>query len=208
MRLKVWSSELGALETNCYIIACPQTGESAVIDPGDDDPWIKRTLEENGLRPAVILLTHGHGDHIGGVAYVKALTGAPVWIHPDDVPMLKDPRLNGSATYGTAPVTAPDPDRLLRSRDTFTIGKLSFQVLHTPGHSPGGVCFYTRGHLIAGDTLFEGSVGRTDLPGGNQEALLRSIRQKLLVLPPETAVYPGHGPTTTIGREKKHNRYL
>lgn len=203
----VWSRELGDFATNCYIIACPQTRACAVVDPGVPDPWIKRTLSEQGLTPSLILLTHGHVDHIGGVEWVKAQSGAPVWVHPADEPMLRDPRLNSSAFFG-APITAPPPDRLLNEGDTVTLGNLTFQVLHTPGHTPGGICFYTPGHLIAGDTLFAGSVGRTDLAGGNWESLIRSIRTKLLPLPPETVVYPGHGPTTTIGDEKEYNPFL
>ncbi len=203
----IWSRELGEFATNCYIIACPQTRESAVIDPGVPDPWIKRTLAEQGLKPSLILLTHGHVDHIGGVAWVKSFTGAPVWVHPLDQPMLADPQLNGSAFFGE-PITAPTPDRLLSEGDTVTVGNLVFQVLHTPGHTPGGICFYTPGHLIAGDTLFAGSVGRTDLVGGNWESLMRSIREKLLPLPPATMVYPGHGGTTTLGDEKEYNPFL
>ncbi len=203
----VWSRELGDFGTNCYVIACPDTRESAVVDPGVPDPWIKRILAQEGLKPSLILLTHGHVDHIGGVEWVKAFTGAPVLIHPADQPMLADPHLNGSAVFGD-PITAPAPDRLLNDGDTVTLGKLSFQVLHTPGHTPGGVCLYTPGHLIAGDTLFAGSVGRTDLRGGNWESLIRSIRERLLPLPPETVVYPGHGETTTIGDEKEYNPFL
>lgn len=205
--MKVWSRELGPFATNCYIIKCPETGESAVVDPGVPDPWIKKTLAERGLKPSVILLTHAHVDHIGGLEWVKSFTGAPIWMHADDRKMLADPRLNGSAMFGE-PISAPPPDRLLKDGETFTLGKLSFQVLHTPGHTPGGICFYTPGHLIAGDTLFAGSIGRTDLPGGNHETLIRSIRSRLLPLPDDTTVYPGHGPATTIGDEREYNPFL
>jgi hydroxyacylglutathione hydrolase len=213
--MRIWSQELGEFATNCYIIACPETGASAVVDPGMPDPWIKRTLTEHGLKPSVILLTHGHLDHIGGVEWVKSFTGAQVWAHSDDAPMLSDPARNGSLYFGGA-ITAPAPDRLLAGGDRVSIGNMHFTVLHTPGHTPGGVCFYLppggpggeTGHLIAGDTLFAGSIGRTDLEGGNYDALMRSIREQLLALPPQTVVYPGHGPTTTIGDEQEYNPYL
>jgi hydroxyacylglutathione hydrolase len=211
--MKIWSRALGEFYTNCYIIACPESGDSAVIDPGTPDPWIEQTLAQHGLKPSFILLTHGHLDHIGGVERVKALTGAPVYIHPDDAAMLTDPAKNGSLYFGM-PVTAPGPDHLLAEGDLIRVGKLAFQVLHTPGHTPGGVCFYLPAapgrapQLIAGDTLFAGSIGRTDLPGGDHATLIRSIKEKLLPLPPETVVYPGHGPATTIGDEKEYNPFL
>lgn len=212
--MRIWSRELGEFATNCHIIACPRSGAAAVVDPGQPDPWITRTLAENGLKPEWILLTHGHLDHIGGVAWLKSQTGLPVLVHQDDAPMLTDPRLNGSALFGS-PLVAPAPDRLLAEGEELAVGDLRLRVLHTPGHTPGGVCFYQApdaegkaGHLIAGDTLFAGSVGRTDLPGGSHSQLIRSIREKLLPLPAETMVYPGHGPTTTIGDEKEYNPFL
>ncbi|MGE5672917.1 MAG: MBL fold metallo-hydrolase [Mycobacterium leprae] len=213
MGLVIHSNELGDFGTNCYIIACTETGECAVVDPGVPDSWVAETVAANGLKPVAILLTHGHLDHIGGVAAVKAATGAPVAVHGDDAPMLTDVILNGSATFGLR-ITAPRPDRLLQDGDRVVVGQLQLQVLHTPGHTPGGVCYYmssTNGegpHLIAGDTLFAGSVGRTDLPGGDHKALIAGIHRQLLSLPPETIVYPGHGPTTTIGDEKEYNPYL
>lgn len=213
--MRIWSRALGDFGTNCYIIACPETGASAVIDPGTPDPWIKQTLDENGLKPSLILLTHGHLDHIGGVKWVKSFTGAPVLVHADDAEMLPDPHRNGSAYFGMS-ITAPAPDRLLQDGDEVAVGNLTFRVLHTPGHTPGGVCFYLApkqgkegpGHLIDGDTLFAGSVGRTDLPGGSMESIMQSIRTKMLTLPPDTVVYPGHGPTTTIGDEAEYNPYV
>jgi glyoxylase-like metal-dependent hydrolase (beta-lactamase superfamily II) len=208
--MQVWSNELGAFGTNCYIIACTETGASAVIDPGSPDPWIEATLKEHGLKPSLILLTHGHLDHIGAVAATKTATGAAVAVHGDDAPMVADPKLNGSLYFGQ-PVTAPAPDRLLKDGDEVKVGNLTFTVIHTPGHTPGGCCFYLAadgGHLFAGDTLFAGSIGRTDLAGGDFTALIESIKGKLLTLPPDTVVYPGHGPTTSIGDEKDYNPFL
>ncbi|HEY3368044.1 MAG TPA: MBL fold metallo-hydrolase [Symbiobacteriaceae bacterium] len=209
MTVQIYSRELGDFATNCYIVACPQTNACAVIDPGVPDPWVKRTLADHGLKPVAIILTHGHLDHIGGVAWVREFTGAPVLVHTADAPMLTDPVRNGSAAFGGL-VTAPPPDRLLADGETITVGKLELQVLHTPGHTPGGICLYIRdgGHLITGDTLFAGSIGRTDLPGGSFETLIRSIREKLLTLPDETTVYPGHGPATSIGDERAYNPFL
>ncbi|MDF2627403.1 MAG: putative Zn-dependent hydrolase [Symbiobacteriaceae bacterium] len=208
--MRVWSHGLGAFGTNCYIIACTETGESAVIDPGADSPWLAETLAEGGLTPGQILLTHGHLDHIGGIASLRKLTAATVAVHGDDATMLTDPMRNGSANFGMR-ITAPPADRMLRDGDVVQVGSLRFTVIHTPGHTPGGCCFYYEGdggHLFAGDTLFAGSIGRTDLAGGDHGALLRSIREKLLPLPADTVVYPGHGPTTSIGDEAEYNPFL
>lgn len=213
--MRIWSRELGEFAANCYIVACPETSAAAVVDPGQPDPWITRTLAEKGLKAEVILLTHGHLDHIGGVGWLKQQLGVPVLIHRDDAPLLTDPMLNGSILFGTS-VVAPPADRLLDHGDEVKVGSLRFQVIHTPGHTPGGICLYLApdgsprrvGHLLSGDTLFAGSVGRTDLPGGSHEQLIRSIRERLLPLPPDTVVYPGHGPTTTIGEEQAYNPFL
>lgn len=206
--MQIWGKELGDFGTNCYIIQCTQTGAAAVVDPGTPAPWIKQHLAAHGLTISLILLTHGHLDHIGGVQWVKSFSDAPVLVHPADLEMLSDPLLNGSALFGGDLIKLDGADRLLEHGDVVELGKLRLQVLHTPGHSPGGISFYTPGHLISGDALFAGSIGRTDLPGGNYEVLKRSIHTHLFTLPDETVVHPGHGPTTTIGDERAYNPFL
>jgi len=206
--VRVWGKELGDYGTNCYIIQCPKTGATAIVDPGTPAAWIKEHLATHGLAISLILLTHGHLDHIGGVEWVKSFSGAPVLVHPDDLQMLCDPLLNGSARFGGDPIKLAGADRLVRHGDIVQLGSLQLQVFHTPGHSPGGICFYTPGYLISGDALFAGSIGRTDLPGGNYEVLKRAIHAHLFTLPDETVVYPGHGPTTTIGDEREYNPFL
>lgn len=203
----LWSRSLGDFETNCYIIACPQTKQALIIDPGQADPWIWETVQLEGLTVKEIILTHGHCDHIGGVDYVKSWADVPVRIHNNDRPMLVDARLNGSALFGQA-FTVAAPASPIKEGDEVTCGTLRFSVLFTPGHSPGSVSLYTPGHLIAGDALFAGSIGRTDLPGGDLKALLKAIKTKLLTLPKATIVYPGHGETTTIGDEAAYNPFL
>lgn len=203
----LWTKAVGPLAANCYVVACARTRAAAVVDPGAPDPWIQETVRAAGLRVERILLTHGHGDHIGGVEWVRSWSGAPVACHPSDVALLRDPGLNGSAWFGTA-VSLPEPEHFLDEGAQVVLGDLRLQVLHTPGHTPGGVCFYLPDVLLAGDTLFAGSIGRTDLPGGDHELLVRSIREKLFVLPPETVVYPGHGPETTIGDEMRFNPFV
>lgn len=202
----LWSRALGPFGTNCYIIACPETRVAAVVDPGQPDPWIRQVVAKEQLQVEQVLLTHAHVDHIGGVEWVRGWAGVPVALHPDDLPMAADPFYNGSAMFGE-PIAITAVERELRDGATVAVGNLRLQVLHTPGHTPGGVSLYTPGYLLAGDTLFAGSVGRADLPGGDYATLIRSIRTKLFALPAATVVYPGHGPRTTIGDERDYNPY-
>ena len=198
---------VGNLEANCYIIGCPETRQAAVVDPGDEAGRILERLNKLGLQVAAIVLTHGHADHIGAVGEVKEATGAPVMIHSQDREMLTNPTRNLSAWLG-GQLTFKAADRLLEDGDRIPVGNLQLKVLHTPGHTPGGICLQAPDHVFTGDTLFAQSVGRSDFPGGNQKTLIQSIHTKLLVLPETTVVYPGHGPSSTIGREKKHNPFL
>ena len=197
---------VGALETNCYIISCEETGEAVVVDPGAEPDRVLR--ETQGLEVVAIVDTHGHYDHVGANGQVKKATGADVWIHPSDGNMLTDGNLNGSAMFLGAPVTVPPADRFLGEGEEIRFGRLSMRAIHTPGHSPGSASLFVDGHLFCGDVLFRGSVGRWDLPGGSFGELMRSITEKLLPLGDDVVVHPGHGPETTIGWERRYNPFL
>ena len=198
---------LGALETNCWIVGDESGGPAVVIDPADK---AQAVLEAVGSRAvAAIVLTHGHFDHVGAVRDLVALTGAPLAMHEGDALNVVSPEGNGAALFGFDQ-SAPAPTLLLADGDTFAAGAVEFEVLHTPGHTPGGICLLARetggeAHLFSGDTLFAGSVGRTDFPGGDARELARSIAVRLAPLDPATSVHPGHGPDTTIERESRVN---
>lgn len=198
----------GPLEVNCYLVACPVSREAVVIDPGGDGPKIAAVIEEKDLRPTAIINTHGHFDHIGANAFLMSrCEGLRLYIHADDLPYLES--AGGHAEHWGMPFEdSPPPTDLLAGGEELRAGSLTLDVMHTPGHSPGGVCLFMRGHVFTGDTLFCGSIGRTDLPGGDHELLISSIRTKLLGLPGGTEVLPGHGPGTTIGRERSSNPFL
>lgn len=198
---------VGPLETNCYIYFCPETGECAVIDPGAEADRIFPLITHLNLKPVVILNTHGHVDHTGANVEVKDRYLAPIAMHQDDLPLLEENiQLEFGLMLGAKPT--PKPDRLLVDGDEIRVGQTSLKVVHTPGHSPGSVCFYAPGILFSGDTLFCGGVGRTDLPGGSWKDLIRSLRTRVLNYPEETVVLPGHGPRTTIREEKENNPFL
>jgi len=197
---------LGELATNCYIIGCPETKIGAVVDPGDEAEVILTRLNSLQLQCKYIILTHGHIDHIGALAQVHAATGAEVLIHPGDVPRLLNP--NKYSYFLTVDSPLPQADQLLGDGDKVQIGKLTWEVIHTPGHSPGGICLKHDGLLITGDTLFAFSVGRSDLPGGNHQVMINSIKTKLLGFADDTKIFPGHGPFSTIGAEKRFNPFL
>lgn len=203
---------IGPIETNAYVIAHEASHEAFVIDPGGPPQPILRILKQNDLHLQAIINTHGHGDHIAGNVALKAATGAPVWAPEGDAAMLTDPHANLLAWSGFDVETAP-PDRTLREGDTITIGEghadaVVLRVMDSPGHTPGGIVLIGDGFVFSGDTLFCQGIGRSDLPGGSERQLLASIRDKLLTLPDQTIVYPGHGPETTIGDERRHNPFL
>jgi hydroxyacylglutathione hydrolase len=199
---------VGITQTNCYVVGCEETREGAVIDPGGHPGRILEAIEANGLTIRYVLNTHCHFDHMGANAEVVAATGAPLALHPAELPVLE--AQGGAAWFGVAVSESPPPDVELEDGQVLEVGTLRFRVLHTPGHSPGGVTFYLAEEGVAfdGDVLFAGGVGRTDLPGGDYETLMRSIREVLFSLPDETVLYPGHMSRTTVGREKAHNPWL
>ena len=199
--------ELGAFASNCYLVADESTLDGVIIDPGDGGDRILKRVKALELRVKYILLTHGHPDHIGAVREVKEATGAELAIHPEDALYLR----GKSGPEGMFPQSAgppPEVDRMLQDGDTISVSGLHLQVIHTPGHTPGGICLLTDGVLFSGDTLFNGGIGRSDFPGGSGPQLLNSIHTRLLVLPDETTVYPGHGPETTIAAERRLNPFL
>ncbi len=196
----------GPFGTNCYIVGSEATKEGMIIDPGAEAEEILKSVGDLGLAIKSILITHGHIDHIGALKEVKEATGAEVAIHTDDAPYLEERPL--TALVGLNYPDCPHPDRLLKGGDSLDIGDLHFLVLHTPGHSPGGVCLLGHGVVFSGDTLFNYGIGRTDFPGGNYNQLMNSIHTKLMILPDNTMVYPGHGPDTTISAERQGNPFL
>lgn len=198
---------VGPLETNCYLAYCDETLECAVIDPGAEAASIFPVIVEFGLRPVVILNTHGHIDHIGANRDVKDKFHIPLWIHALDGPLLeKNPQLELALFLGAE--LSPPADRLLKDGDAVDLGRCRLEVIHTPGHTPGSVGFFGNNILFSGDTLFNGGVGRTDLPGGSTRDLEVSIRERIMTLPSESVVLPGHGPWTTVGEERESNPFL
>jgi hydroxyacylglutathione hydrolase len=199
---------VGLIQTNCYIVGCEETKEGAVIDPGGHPERIMAEVARLGLTIRYVLDTHAHFDHTDANGAIVEATGAPLALHPDDLPLLN--ASGGAALFGLRADPSPPPDLELHDGDELAVGKLRFQVLHTPGHTPGHVSFYEpdEGVLFDGDVLFYRGIGRTDLPGGSWPVLEESIRRVLFALPDETVVYAGHGPATTIGEEKRLNPWV
>ncbi len=203
---KIYPLVVGRLHTNCYIV---QSGKEAlVVDAGDEADRIRRFLTEMGLKPKMIVATHTHFDHVLGVEGLRAETGAPFLIHKDDLPILESMQARVQQFMGFSVPPPPKVDSYLKEGDQLTLGNETIRILHTPGHSPGSISLAGKNYVFTGDALFNQSIGRTDLPGGDYERLIRSIKQKLFQLADNTLVYPGHGPETTIGDEKLANPFV
>lgn len=205
--LEVVAIPNGVFQENCYLVFDPGHPDTIVVDPGEETDRFLAEAAGRKRSITAIWLTHAHIDHICGVGAIREATGAPILIHPADLPYYR--QLPQQAhLFGFQADPPPEPDLLLGDRDRLQIGNLDVEVRHAPGHTPGHVCFVAPGVVLAGDVLFAGSIGRTDLPGGHHPTLLASIRRELLSLPDETVVYPGHGPVTTIGDERRTNPFL
>lgn len=198
------------LQCNCSVLGDETTHEAIVVDPGDDIEEIVKLLDRHRLKVKFIAITHGHIDHVGGAKKLKERTGAPVYLNENDLELMEQVPIQAS-WIGVAPPEVASIDVLLKEGDTLECGKIRASVLHTPGHTQGSVCLLLDGQdktLLAGDTLFRDSIGRTDLPGGNFRQIMQSLKDKLLALDDRTIVVPGHGPLTTIGREREVNPFL
>ncbi len=200
---------VGSFAANCYIVGSPSTGKGMIIDPGADARTILQSVEKMGLSVSLIVVTHAHIDHVGAVLEVREKTRAQFAIHEAEKGLMLAGPMRMLTNLGLSPVKSPPrPDRLLKDGDRLDIGDLQFEVLYTPGHSSGGLCLLGQGVVFSGDTLFRLGIGRTDFPGCSHQRLIESIDEKLMVLPDETVVYPGHGPPTTIGDERRENPFL
>ena len=200
--------QVGQIMTNCYLMINKETRECLVIDPGDQPDKIKNKIAEANAKPVAILLTHGHFDHILAMNEIKRAYGIEIYAHEDERVMFEDTKNSMLSQMGVT--EAYEADIYMHGEPKLSLAGFDIQVLLTPGHTPGGVCYYfaDQGILFAGDTLFHGSVGRTDFPGGSASALLRSVEEKLFILPEDTVVYPGHESSTSIGWEKKYNPFF
>lgn len=199
---------LGPIGTNCFIVSDEAAGRAAVIDPGGEAPRVLAALARRKLTAEAIVVTHAHFDHVGGVRDLVQATGAAFLIGEAELPVLEVAAERALLYFGITMPPPPPPDRLLRDGEALTLAGAPFRVVHTPGHSPGHICLLGEGVAFVGDVVFQGSIGRTDLPGGDHDTLLRAIATHVLTLPDETVLYNGHGPATTVGRERQANPFL
>ena len=208
MNISIKSMVLGLVGTNCYLITNDETKETVIVDPADQGEQINQRLIEQGMKPVAVLLTHGHFDHIMGVDAVRDRWQIPVYLSADEKDLIADPALNGCSMIGRN--VSVKADHFVSDGQSLVLGAMLFEVISTSGHTAGSVCYYMPQSdvLLSGDTLFEGSVGRTDLPTGSMSRLVRSIREKLMTLKDEVQVLPGHGGATTMGYEKQYNPYF
>lgn len=198
---------VGPLQVNCYVVGCEATGEAIVIDPGDEAEWVAEVARRRGWTVRRIVNTHGHFDHLAGVQKLKELTGAPFSIHEAELSLVQS-FAQQALFFGFRVGDLPEVDDFLAEGDEVAFGEVRLKVLHTPGHSPGGISLVGDGVVFVGDELFAGSIGRADLPGGDYQTLINTVRTKLFTLGDDTVVYPGHGPATTIGRERRYNLFF
>jgi hydroxyacylglutathione hydrolase len=202
------SLTVGPLGTNCYILWDQSTLTAAIIDPGGDAARIRQAVSSNGLKPGGILLTHGHADHCFAAGYIAREYGTEIHMHQADIDQVNQTLATLETIYDVSSFVELSPLKLITDGDVIRLGESSISVIHTPGHSPGGVCFATDAGIFCGDTIFAGSIGRTDFPGGDHDQLINSIKTRLLTLPDTTLLLPGHGPSTTVGRERSSNPFL
>ncbi len=203
--------KVGFMDVFCYLVSCPRTKEAIAIDPAGDEEYVVQRITEKGLNLKYIVNTHGHADHTGGNGRIKELTGASIIMHEVDNEFFSLPEwANHALQMGFAP--SPPADICVKDNDYIEVGDVKLKVIHTPGHTPGGMCLYGDGNLFTGDTLFVGAIGRTDFPGGDYNTFMMSIKNRLMILPDETIVWPGHDygvtPSSTVGREKMTNPFL
>lgn len=205
--MKILKIVVGIYGVNCYIIYSEASKEGLVIDPGGDADRILKVIRDNKIQLSRIILTHGHGDHIGAVPTLKRELNIPVLIHEDDLDMLQDSNINLSSNMVVGSIEIK-PDGLLKDGDIIRLGDYNIEVIHTPGHTPGGICLKIDKYLFSGDTLFKGSIGRTDFEGGSFDEIIKYIKEKLLVFDDDTVILPGHGENSTIFEEKMYNPFV